>query len=67
MLPEYADVNMTGFSDIGLVECSMKCLEHTCTGHTNCVGVFHNIEIQSRQLGRRVKLPVTDWLGILFC
>lgn len=50
MLPEYADVNMTGFSDIGLVECSMKCLEHTCTGHTNCVGVFHNLEIQSCKL-----------------
>lgn len=50
MLPEYADVNMTGFSDIGLVECSMKCLVHTCTGHTNCVGVFHNIESQSCKL-----------------
>lgn len=50
MLPKYADVNMTGFSDIGLVECSMKCLGHTCTGHTNCVGVFHNLEIQSCKL-----------------
>lgn len=47
MLPEYADVNLTGFSKIGLVECSMKCLVHTCMGHTKCVGVFHNKEIQS--------------------
>lgn len=46
MLPENADVNLIGFSNASLAECSKQCL----IGGANCLGVFHNKETQSCKL-----------------
>ena len=46
MLPENADVNLIAFSNASLAECSKQCL----LGGANCLGVFHNKEIQSCKL-----------------
>lgn len=46
MVPETADVNLIGFSNASLAECSKQCL----IGGANCLGVFHNKETQSCKL-----------------
>lgn len=46
MLPENADVNLIGFSNASLAECSKQCLIFGA----NCLGVFNNKETQSCKL-----------------
>lgn len=45
-LPENADVNLIGFSNASLAECSKQCLIFGA----NCLGIFNNKETQSCKL-----------------
>lgn len=46
MLPEHTDAILTGFLDMRLTECAMRCF---MAGPT-CRGLFHNKDIQSCKL-----------------